>query len=268
MLALIMAAAWVIQQRSGNSGWVDASWSFGVGLTGAAGALAALTQDDANVWRALTAALLAMTWGLRLGGHIFIRSRNSADDPRYAALRAQWGADAPRKMFWFLQQQAWGSAPLVWAIILAAWNPSPALRWFDLAAVLIAVAAIALEHRADKQLRRFIADPANRGRICDEGLWAYSRHPNYFFQWMGWLAWPLMAISWEGGYASGWLSLLAPALMYVFLTRVTGIPPLEEHMLRKHGDKFRAYQRTTPAFFPAILRGNHSQTQNRNAGSA
>lgn len=253
-LALVMAIAWVIQNRSGNAGWVDASWSFGVGFSGAAGALAALTQDETNVWRVAAATSIAMIWGLRLGGHIFIRSNHNADDPRYAALRAQWGADAPRKMFWFLQQQAWGSAPLVWAIILAAWNPSPDLRLTDIAAIIVAFAAIAFEHRADQQLRRFIANPANRGRICDEGLWSYSRHPNYFFQWLGWLAWPLMAISWNGGYIAGWLSLLAPVLMYIFLVRVTGIPPLEEHMLRKHGEKYRAYQRSTPAFFPAFLR--------------
>ncbi len=249
-LALIMALAWVLQQRTGNSGWVDTAWSFGIGLCGLAGALMALLDPQSNGWRILIAASIAGAWSLRLGLHISTRSANMKDDPRYAELSRQWGDDAPRKMFIFLQQQAWVSAPLVWAIILAAFNPSPGLRLVDYAAILLAIVAVGLEHVSDSQLRAFARNPTNKGQVCDRGLWSLSRHPNYFFQWLGWLVWPLLAIDWSGGFHAGWLSLIAPVLMYVLLTHVTGIPPLEEHMLRKYGEQYRAYQRVTPAFFP------------------
>lgn len=252
MLAAIMAFAWMVQQRTGNSGWVDAAWSFGVGACGIAGALVALTQPQTDVWRIAAVIVIASAWSLRLGGHIWQRSRGRHDDPRYAELSHQWGADAPRKMFAFLQQQAWVSAPFVWAIILAAWNPVAGWRWLDLLALALAVIAIALEGKSDRQLRAFIhqRNRPHAPAVLDTGLWAWSRHPNYFFQWLGWLAWPMLAINFTGAFPAGWLALLAPIIMYVLLTRVSGIPPLEAHMLRKHGEAYREYQRRVPAFFP------------------
>jgi steroid 5-alpha reductase family enzyme len=88
--------------------------------------------------------------------------------------------------------------------------------------------------------------------VCDEGLWRWSRHPNYFFEWLGWFAYPLIAISpnYHPSYPWGWVTLLAPAFMYWILVHVTGIPPLEEQMLRSRGDRYRDYQSRTSAFFP------------------
>jgi len=273
LLALTMAVAWLIQQRSGNSGWVDAAWSFGVGVSAIAGALIALTQSHANTTRVWIVIALAALWSGRLSWHIFVRSASIKDDPRYAELRRQWGKDAPRKMFIFLQQQAWASAPFVWAIVLAAWNPatSPAHSTAigDICAIALLLFAIAMENTSDRQLRRFTTDPSNRGKICDAGLWSLSRHPNYFFQWLGWLAWPLMAINFNGTHSAGWLSLIAPVLMFYLLTRISGIPPLEEHMLRKHGEKYAAYQRRTPAFFPlGALASRATAHSHKTAGDA
>ena len=101
---------------------------------------------------------------------------------------------------------------------------------------------------SDAQLKRFREDPANAGRVCDVGLWRWSRHPNYFFEWFGWLAYPVIALS--TGYAWGWASLLAPLFMYWILVYVTGIPPLEAQMLRSRGDRYRDYQLRTSQFFP------------------
>ncbi|MBB4449781.1 DUF1295 domain-containing protein, partial [Aliirhizobium cellulosilyticum] len=84
--------------------------------------------------------------------------------------------------------------------------------------------------------------------VCETGLWRYSRHPNYFFEWMFWCCWFLLAAS------PSWLSLLAPLLMYWLLVHVSGIPPLEDHMLRSRGEKFRALQRRVNAFFPGPRR--------------
>ena len=116
--------------------------------------------------------------------------------------------------------------------------------------IALLVGALAGEAVADWQLRRFKSDPANRGQICEDGLWSLSRHPNYFFEWLCWLAYPLIAIDLSGANPLGWLALLAPACMYWVLVYVSGIPPLEEHMLRSRGAEFRAVQARTRPFFP------------------
>jgi len=247
----LMAMAWVVQQRTGNSGWVDTIWTFSVGLVGAASALwpIAGAMPNARQWLVAT---LVVVWSLRLGGHIAIRTVAGTDDPRYAAFTEQWGADAPRQMLFFLQKQGLGSVPLVLAIFVAAHVPLSSLRPQDYLGVVILLAGIAGEALADAQLRRFRADPASRGKVCDAGLWRWSRHPNYFFEWLCWLAYPVIAISIAAPsiYLWGWASLLAPVMMYWFLVHVTGVPPLEEQMLRSRGERYRAYQSRTSRFFP------------------
>ena len=111
------------------------------------------------------------------------------------------------------------------------------------------VVAIGGESLADQQMKAFRQDPANRGKVCDTGLWAWSRHPNYLFEWLGWFAYPAMALS-LSGYPEGWLSLLAPLVMFGVLRFGTGVPPLEAHMERSRGEAFRAYQARVPVFFP------------------
>jgi steroid 5-alpha reductase family enzyme len=250
-LSILMAMAWAVQQRSGNSGWVDTIWTFAVGLVGAGSALWPLGGGAPNSRQWLVAALVAM-WSLRLGGHIAMRTSGITDDPRYAAFANEWGADAPRRMFIFLQNQGYGSIPLVFAIFVAARFPGAALRPQDFVGALILITGIAGEALADAQLRTFRDDSANKGKVCDAGLWRWSRHPNYFFEWFGWLAYPVIALPVDHplSYPWGWATLLAPAFMYWILVHVTGIPPLEAQMLRSRGERYRHYQARTSAFFP------------------
>ena len=145
-------------------------------------------------------------------------------------------------MFWFLQIQAAAAALLALSMLLAARNPRPP-SWLDAAGVAVLLFAIVGEAIADRQLKEF---RAGRAGVCDIGLWGWSRHPNYFFEWLGWVAYPLFAI----GYGWGWLALAAPVFMYWLLVHVSGIPPLEQHMLRSRGDAFRDYQAQIGAFFP------------------
>jgi steroid 5-alpha reductase family enzyme len=250
-LSILMTIAWLVQQRTGNSGWVDTIWTFSLGLVGAGSALwpVAGAAPDTRQW--LVAGLVAV-WSLRLGLHIAQRTAGAADDPRYAAFASDWGADAPRKMFIFLQNQALGSIPLAISIFAAARFPHTGLRIADYLGALVLFIGIAGEALADAQLRHFRINPANKGRVCDVGLWRWSRHPNYFFEWLCWLAYPVIAISTDAPlhYPFGWVSLLAPAFMYWFLVHVTGIPPLEAQMLRSRGERYRDYQSRTSAFFP------------------
>lgn len=251
-LSAIMALAWVIQQRTGNSGWVDTTWTFGLGMVGI---FAALMLPPHNFPpREMAVAFLIALWAARLGAHIAARTARIDDDPRYAKLAQDWGEAAPRRMFVFLQQQAFGSVPLALSVYLAAKNPVPEMRAQDYIGFSIVGVAILGEAIADWQLRRFKTNPANQGKVLDTGLWAWSRHPNYFFQWFGWLAWPIIAINLLGGYPFGWLALLGPATMYWVLRYATGVPHLERHMARTRGAAFEEYRRRTNLFFPGPRR--------------
>jgi steroid 5-alpha reductase family enzyme len=246
-MSVLMTIAWGVQQRTGNSGWVDTIWTFAVGLVGAGSALWPVGAEMPNPRQWLVAALVAI-WSLRLGIHIAIRTAAISDDPRYAAFAKEWGVNSARRMFVFLQNQGFGSIPLVFAIFVAARFPLAMLRLQDYLGAAILFAGIAGEAVADWQLKRFRAQEANKGRVCDVGLWRWSRHPNYFFEWFGWLAYPVIALSVD--YQWGWATLLAPAFMYWILVYVTGIPPLEAQMLRSRGDRYREYQSRTSVFFP------------------
>jgi steroid 5-alpha reductase family enzyme len=255
-LSVLMAGAWMVQQRTGNSGWVDTIWTFAIGLVGVGCALWPVAGAAPNARQWLVAVLVAI-WSVRLGLHIAVRTAAITDDPRYAAFAREWGVDSPRRMFVFLQNQGFGSIPLVFAIFVAARFPSAALRFQDCLGALILLIGISGEALADAQLANFRFVPANQGRVCDVGLWRWSRHPNYFFEWFGWLAYPVIAIPigdplsyYPWGYPWGWASLLAPVFMYWILVHVTGIPPLEQQMLRSRGERYRDYQSRTSMFFP------------------
>jgi steroid 5-alpha reductase family enzyme len=240
-LMLAMMAAWGLQRAIGNAGCVDVVWSLALGGAGVAAGLMAPGPRGGVV------ALLAALWGLRLGGYILYRNWGHAEDSRYAALRSEWGGRFQARMFGFLQIQALAAAALAMSFIIAAHNPAP-LGAQDALAAAVLLAGVAGGAIADGQLARFRRDPSHRGAICDAGLWRWSRHPNYFFEFLGWCCWPLLAIA--PGYAWGWLALSAPALIYWFLVHVSGIPPLEAAMLRSRGELYRAYQARTHAFFP------------------
>ena len=246
-LSVAMSGAWLWQRRSGNAGSVDSVWSFAMGIGGVAAAL--LPDPSAATPRQIVVAAMVGLWSLRLGLHIAERSGKGPEDARYAALRTEWGPAFQSRLFWFLQIQAAAAALLVLSMGLAAHNPDPFPRIVDLIGIALLGVAIAGEGWSDAWLRRFRLNPAHRGRVCDTGPWAWSRHPNYFFEWLGWLAYPLLAIS-LSGWAWGWLALTGPAFMYWLLVHVSGIPLLERQMLASRGEAYRAYQARVSAFFP------------------
>ena len=242
-LSAAMAGAWVVGDRSGRSGQVDAIWTFATGVA----CLAAVWVGREQPARAGLAAVYFVVWSLRLGTYLWRRAAHG-EDPRYAALKQQWGDKARSRLFLFLQIQAVSSWPLAITAYVAAASPRPAPDLADGLAVLVFAAALAGEALADRQMETFKADPGNRGGICERGLWGWSRHPNYFFQWLGWLGFPLMAM--DLSYSWGWLAWLAPAWMYVLLVYISGLPPLEESMRRSRGAAFDEYAARVSAFWP------------------
>jgi len=249
-LSAVMGGAWLIQRSTGMTGWIDVCWTFGVGLVATVGSLISLADQPQPNARQILVAVLVAIWAIRLGGHILVRTRQVGDDPRYRDLIRQWEPSADRRMFLQLQAQAIVGSILTLSVALAAHNMRLQLGAADFLGTALLVVALAGETLSDRQLHQFRSDPANRGRIYEAGLWRLSRHPNYFFEWVCWLAYPVIAIDWSGGGFLGWLALLAPACMYWALVYVSGIPPLEEHMLRSRGARFREVQARTRAFFP------------------
>lgn len=247
-LVLVMTVAWLVQRRTGQGGWADAFWSLGLGAAGVGVALFPLDGEPPSSRQWLAAALIG-AWGLRLGLHIAARAAHEAEDARYARLRDEWGSGFQAKMFGFLMLQAGAAAFLALSILLAARNPTPGLSLQDSLATLIFLSALIGEAVAERQLAAFKATPANKGLVCDLGLWAWSRHPNYFFEWLGWCAWPVFAINLGGAWPWGWLALTGPAYIYWLLTRVSGVPLLEAHMRRSRPEAFAAYAARTSAFF-------------------
>lgn len=250
LMSALMAVAWAAQRKTGSSGWIDSIWSFAVGIGGVTAALIAEGGDGTRRWAALAVVGL---WSLRLGLHIAMRTRGAGEDPRYQALIDEWGDRAGLRLFLFLQVQAACALVLTLAVYAAAANPA-GFGLLDIVALAVAVIAIAGEALSDWQLSRFRKENRGKGKICEAGLWAYSRHPNYFFEWLGWCAWPLLALDLSGAYALGLIAFAAPALMYWLLVHVSGIPPLEAHMLRSRGEAFRSLQARVNAFFPGPRR--------------
>jgi steroid 5-alpha reductase family enzyme len=252
-LSAIMLCAWQAQRKTGHTGWIDVLWTCGVGAVAILGCLAPMQESGTQV-RQVAVAGLAGLWSFRLAGHIFRRTRAVGDDPRYRHWINQWGATADRRMFWHLQLQAAFGVLLGLCIVLAGQNPHAGLRPQDILGVSILLTGIVGETVADRQMRQYRVRTAGTKGICDIGLWRFSRHPNYFFEWLCWCAYPVIAMDMDGSNAYGWVALAAPVCMYWLLTAVSGIPPLEEHMLRTRGEAYRAYQRRTSAFFPIRIK--------------
>lgn len=243
-LALAMAVLWAFQRAWNDASAVDAGWAAGLGSF--AVALAALGRGD-PARRALLG-ILAGLWAFRLALYLLVnRVLGKPEDGRYRSLREKWGPRAQPYFFVLFQMQALLDAIFALPFAAAAYNPSPLGLWDYLGAAVILL-SVAGETLADTQLAAFRRDPANKGKTCRRGLWRLSRHPNYFFEWLHWFAYPLMAVG-----SPYWpLTLLGPALMSLFLLKVTGIPATEAQALATRGDDYRDYQRTTSAFFPWI----------------
>ena len=242
VLIFLMTLCWIIQQKTGKAAIVDVMWCFGV----LAASLICISQAQNGIpMRQGLAGMLISVWSLRLGVHLARRTLLNSEDGRYQTLKKQWGKAAQRKMFWFFQFQALTCVLFAIPLLIAS-NHSRPLGVFDGIGLMIGAIAITGEWVADFQLTRFRAQPKRDADVCTQGLWYYSRHPNYFFEWLHWWTYVFLSI----GSPLAPLSLVGPLAIFYFLFCITGIPPTEAQSLQKRGVAYQTYRETTSAFFP------------------
>jgi steroid 5-alpha reductase family enzyme len=242
-VAALMLVLWLIHLRTGNAAIVDAGWAAGIAV------LAILDSAlGGGYWlRSAILAVMAGIWGCRLATYLLLtRVIGHPEEGRYRELRREWKTNIPLKFLLFFEFQALLCVVLSVPFLAAARNPNPAISPLEWTAVGLWALAMLGETIADAQLNKFKLDPSNKGRTCQTGLWRYSRHPNYFFESVIWIAFALYALNSTGGY---W-GLASPVLILYFVLRVTGIPATEAQAVRTRGDEYRRYQQTTSAFIP------------------
>jgi steroid 5-alpha reductase family enzyme len=240
----VMALLWAWHLRLKNAAIVDAGWT---ALVGGLSVFYAVRVVEGMPGRRLAVAAMLGSWGARLTVMLlYDRVFGRPEDGRYANLRQRKGAGANAWFFWFFQTHAVAAIFFSMPALFAVLNPSDEFSPLELVAAALWVVGFAGESTADRQLLYFKLNPENRGKTCQAGLWRYSRHPNYFFEWVMWVAYALFAIA----APLGWMALVCPIVMLWLLVNVTGIPPSEAQALRSRGDEYREYQRTTSVFLP------------------
>jgi steroid 5-alpha reductase family enzyme len=243
IVAAMMLVLWVIHLLIRNAAIVDVGWAAGLAILAIFYAVAG-PGYHARKW---AIASMAGFWGLRLAAYLlFARVLGRAEEGRYVQLRSEWKTNLPLRFLFFFEFQALLDVVLSLPFLLACMDTRIPLGILEKTGAAIWLIAMAGEALADEQLKAFKKNPANQGRTYRAGLWKYSRHPNYFFEWLIWIGYAVFAVSspW------GWLGLLSPAMVLYFLLGVTGIPATEAQALRSRGNEYRAYQRTTSAFVP------------------
>ncbi|HWB25937.1 MAG TPA: DUF1295 domain-containing protein [Chitinophagaceae bacterium] len=245
----IMVIAWMWATHIHNYSVVDGFWSFNFAVI----AIVIWFLADGNTTRKLLVCIPAVLWSLRLGIHLAIRigSHIHEEEGRYKQLRKEWANNLNLKFFTFFQAQALSNVLLCAPFFIIALNTNPVITIPEYIGVALWVISIVGEGVADAQLKRFKANPAHKGKVCDVGLWHYSRHPNYFFQLMIWVSVFIFAIN----SPYGWISIVCPLSIGYLIFKVTGIPMTEEQSIRSKGDAYREYQRTTSVFVPWFKKG-------------
>jgi steroid 5-alpha reductase family enzyme len=244
VILCLMAALWLISLALRNSSIVDIFWGAGFVITD--WLLFALTPDG-FVLRKWLIGVLVTLWGLRLSLYILWRNFGKPEDFRYQKWRREEGASWWWKSFFrvFVLQGV-----LMWIIaapLLPAQAGTAALTWLDYLGVVVWLVGFFFEAAGDLQLARFKADPANKGKVMDRGVWRYTRHPNYFGDAAQWWGFYLVSLA-----AGGWWTIFAPLIMTVLLLRVSGVALLEKTLETRPGYKEYA-QRTSP-FIPWLPR--------------
>jgi steroid 5-alpha reductase family enzyme len=244
IITAYMTVVWAIARTIRNNSIVDVAWAFNFLFT--ALIILALTGDTDS--RSLVVYSLGSLWSLRLGIHLATRvfGHIHEEEGRYRQLREEWKNNLNLKFFVFFIMQGISNVFLAIPWFIMVLNDDPELSALEYAGAAMWLLSITGEGISDLQLAQFKKDPDNKGRVCDVGLWYYSRHPNYFFQLMIWISVLVMAVS----SPYGWIAVVCPISIAYLLFKVTGIPMTEEQSLRSRPEAYRRYQETTSMFVP------------------
>jgi len=208
-------------------------------------AVALLLSDDPDA-RAVIVAAMVMIWALRLGSFLFRRVRRDGRDGRFDEIKTD-----PLRFFmtWTLQG-LWVLLTLASALAIITGMERRSIGWVAIVGILVWVVGFAIEVVADRQKSAFKKDPANEGRFITSGLWAWSRHPNYFGEITLWAGVAIMALPVLSGWR--WATLISPVFVFLLITRVSGVPMLEARAAKRWGDdeEFKAYTASTPVLVP------------------
>ena len=239
----MMLFLWTLQQKMKNAGLVDLGWALSILIMSTVYFAAAPGYPA----RKMLVFVMPFCWALRLSAHLLKRFLNERrEDPRYKKIRGQQGNRASEFFLFFFLLQGVLAVILSAPFFLASLNSEPKLHRLEIGAFALWAVSFFGEALADGQMRKFKNNSANRGKVCQAGLWRYSRHPNYFFECLIWISYFLFALASPGGY---WAAV-SPALMIFFLLKVSGVPPAEEQSLLSRGDSYRRYQKTTSILVP------------------
>ncbi|NNJ71110.1 MAG: DUF1295 domain-containing protein [Kiritimatiellales bacterium] len=240
---IVFTILWTIQVIRKDAGLVDIGWTAGVGAM----AVYAAVIGEGWLPRRILLGAMGGIWSLRLVLYILKdRILSEQEDSRYQRLRAHWGDKANRWFFVFFTSQSLLVVLFALPFLSGASKTQASVSVFDILAAATWLITMFGEWQADLQLARFRNNPDNKGKVCRDGLWNLSRHPNYFFEWLHWFSYVLLAV----GAPAFALSLIGPAAMYLFLMKLTGIPHVERESLAKRGDAYREYQETTSILIP------------------
>lgn len=239
-----MTGVWFWATKIKNAGAVDVFWALNFPIIAI---LQYFLADGLQLRKSIISSMVILA-GIRLGMHLWKRVIGHIDEEegRYKQLRTEWAPHEDKRFFVFFQFQAISNVVLATPFFLIALNQNPHIHWLEYVGAGLWLVAVIGESISDWQLSAFKKDKVNQGQVCDKGLWNYSRHPNYFFQCMMWVAYFIFAVTapW------GWLAIISPAIIIHLILNVTGIPATEEQAVRSKGEKYRKYQRTTSVLIP------------------
>jgi len=245
----IMLLVWFWAHKLKNAGVVDIFWSYNFAVI----AIILFWLAPGFEARKLLISSMVIIAATRLGTHLATRITKHLDveEGRYQQLRKEWAPNPERKFFIFFQFQAISNVILAIPFFIITLNTKTELSPVEYAGAGLWLISVWGEATADAQLAAFKKDPGNEGKVCDKGLWGYSRHPNYFFEWLMWVSYFVFALASPYGY----LAIISPVIILYLLLKVTGVPMTEEQSIRSKGEAFKKYQQKTSAFVPWFKRG-------------
>ncbi|MCX7553928.1 DUF1295 domain-containing protein [Marinicella sp. S1101] len=238
----IQLIAWYQQKRTSNADSVDIAWTFGILIC----AVTYVLLVDAPLNNVIMVMIFPLTWYGRLLYHLLLRYDVNHEDSRYQNLREHWSEHTQLKFLTFFQFQAMLSVIFSLTAYWVLTSPEVSSTQMVFAA-LLGLSALVGVSISDHQLHKFKKNN-DSSQVCDIGLWRYSRHPNYFFEWLHWFVYPILL--WHSEYF--WWSFLVVAVMLLFLLKLTGIPFSEQQALKKRGQAYRDYMEKTSPFIPWI----------------